>query len=264
MTHATALEHQQQRLAGMGLGGLLAISFALNVYLLFLQPLGVLSLRRLILAAAIGAVLSAAVWLYLRRGRQSLADWWRRWVIRERLWRAGLLLSAVIHLIYPAPPGQLLALPVELQVEFSSLSASPAGVRLVSLNNGMVDISYKDLRLDETAEIRPGSGIHLTVEGESPAKIRWSGRVWQTLTLIFSSDQPIEILIRYQNREERLRFDAPQTIERKITLPVGRWWYYGLVKIGILLLATVSLAVLAALLRTSPLWEDGWDTLGNT
>jgi len=257
MTQATALEHQQQRLAGMGLGGLLAVSFALNVYLLFLQPLGVLSLRRLVFAAGIGAVLSAAVWLYLRRGRQSLVDWWRRWVMQERLWRAGLLLSGIFHLIYPAPPGQLFALPVELQVEFSSLSALPAEVRLISLNNGMVDVSYKDLQLDETAEIRPGSGIHLTVEGESPAKIRWSGRVWQVLTLIFSSDQPIEIRIRYQNREERLRFDAPPILERKITVPVGGWWYYGLVKAGILLLAAVSLAVLAALLRTSPLWEDG-------
>lgn len=256
MTHSSVLHQRWHKFAPVGLLGLLALSFGLNSYLLFLQPIGVLSLRRLMLAAGVGLVFSAAVGLFARRTGYSFADWWRRWIIRQRMWQAGLLLSAILYLVYPAPPAHLFALPVEMQVEFHPLSASPAEVSVVSLNNGMVDISFEDLLLDGEAEIRPGSGIHMVVEETSPAKIRWSGRVWRALTLIFNSDQPIEIRIRYQNREERLHFETPQTAERKIALPVGGWWYEGLVTLFIILLAAVSLAALTALLRISPLWEE--------
>ncbi len=257
MTRSIVWKQFGRRFARVGLFGLLALSFGLNAYLLFLQPLGVLSLRRLILAAGIGAALSAAVGLLTRRGGTSLVEWWRTWVIEKRMWRVGLLLSAIIHLIYPAAPAQLFALPVDLEVAFYSLSVTPAEVRVVSLNNGMVDVSYKEMRLDEAAEIRPGSGVHFAVEGDTPVNFGWSGRGWRAMTLVFASDQPVEMLIRYHNLEERLRFEAPQSTERKISLPVGGWWYYGLVKMGIIALAAASLAVLTALLRISPLWEDG-------
>ncbi|MFN7035796.1 MAG: hypothetical protein ACK4SN_05465 [Bellilinea sp.] len=256
MTHSTALEQRQQKFVSAGLFGLLAASFGLNLYLLFLQPVGILSPRRLILAAAVGLILSGAVWLIIRRGGNPPADWWRRWVVEKRMWRAGLWLSAAIHLIYPAAPAQLFAPTVALEVEIQTLTGQPAEFRLVSLNNGMVDVSYKDIQLGGSAEIRAGSGIHFALERDAPAKFSWTGRGWRHLSLVFSSDQPLEILIRYDHREERLRFDEAQPQERKISLPAGGWLYYGLVKAAVLFLGAASLAVLAGLLRNSPLWED--------
>lgn len=257
MNRTKAWGNPKQIAAAMLLWLVLALSFGLNIYLLFLQPVGVFSLRRLVLASGLGAILSAGVWVFCRRCGLTFPQWWQQNVLQAGMWRAGLLLSGVLHLIYPAPPAQLFAPTLDLEIEVSPLNTQPVEFRLVSLNNGMVDVSYPDIRLDGLAEIRQGSGIHFgLVNGES-ARFGWSGRVWRTLTLVFSSDQPVDLLIRYQNREERLRFDQPQTLERKIGLPAGGWWYYGLVKAFVLLVAGVSLAVLVALLRLSPAWEEG-------
>jgi hypothetical protein len=257
MNRTKVLGNPKQFAAAMLVWLVLALSFGLNIYLLFLQPVGVLSLRRLVLSIGLGVILSAGVWVFCLRCGLTFPQWWQQNVLQAGMWRAGLLLSGVLHLIYPAPPAQLFAPTLDLDVEVRPLTAQPAEFRLVSLNNGMVDVSYPDIRVNDSAEIRQGSGIHFgLVSGES-ARFGWSGRVWRTLTVVFSSDQPVELLFRIQNREERLRFDQPQTLERKISLPAGGWWYYGLVKAGVLLLAGVSLAVLAALLRLSPVWEDG-------
>lgn len=242
--------------AGLLLGLVLALSFGLNVYLLFLQPLGVVSLRRLLLAFGLGFLLSAFIWFFLRRHHLTLRQGWQRFVLHSGMWRAGLLLAAVLHLVFPAPPAHLFALPVDFEIEIQPLSVQPGEFRLVSLNNGMVDVSYEDIRPAGAAEIRPGSGIHFALAADEAVKFKWRGRGWQTLTLVFSSDQPLQMLIRYQNREERLRFEQAQPAERKISLPVSGWWYYVLIKVGVILLAAVSLAVLAALLRHSPLWEE--------
>lgn len=257
MNRTKVLGNPKQIAAAMLLWLVLALSFGLNLYLWFLQPVGVLSVRRLALAGGLGVILSAVVWVLCCRRGLTFPQWWQQNVLQAGMWRAGLLLSGVLHFIYPAPPAQLFAPTLDLDVEVRPLTAQPAEFRLVSLNNGMVDVSYPDIRLDESAEIREGSGILFgLVNGES-ARFGWSGRVWRTLTLVFSSDQPVEVLIRIQNREERLRFDQPQALERKIGLPAGGWWYYGLVKALVLLMAGVSLAVLAALLRLSPAWEEG-------
>ncbi|WP_322791582.1 hypothetical protein, partial [Bellilinea sp.] len=85
----------------------------------------------------------------------------------------------------------------------------------------------------------------------------WSGRAWRNMRLVFTTDQPVQAVIVMQGREERLTFDEGRMAERTITLPVGSWWYYGLVKMVIILLGGMSLAVVTALLRLSPLWEDG-------
>jgi hypothetical protein len=243
--------------ASTGLFVMLALSFGLNAYLLFLQPVGVLSLRRLALAAGIGGALSAGVWFFARRRGYSLTGWWGNFVRRSNLWRAGLLLSVVLHLIYPAPPGHLFALPVRLELEFLPLSGQPAEVRLVSLNNGMLDVSYRDIRINETGRVQPGSGIVFSLQDAESGKAAWSGRAWRNMRLVFTIDQPVQAVIVMQGREERLTFDEGRMAERTITLPVGSWWYYGLVKLAIILLGGMSLAVVTALLRLSPLWEDG-------
>lgn len=241
----------------MGLLGLLALSFGLNAYLLFLQPVGVLSLRRLALAAGLGGLLSAAVWFFARRRGYFLTGWWGDFVRRSGMWRAGMLLSAVLHLIYPAPPGHLFALPVQMEVEFLPLSGQPAEVRLVSLNNGMLDVSYRDICINETGRVQPGSGIVFSLQDAESGKAAWSGRAWRNMTLVFTTDQPVQAAIVMQGREERLIFEESRTAERKMILPVGSGWYYWLVKMVIILLGGVSLAVVYALLRLSPLWEDG-------
>lgn len=234
---------------------MLVLSFGLNAYLLFLQPLGVLSLRRLALAAAIGGALSAAVWFFARRRGYSLTEWWGDIVRRSGIWRAGLLLSAALHLIYPAPPGHLFALPVRLEVEFLPPYGQPAEVRLISLNNGMLDVSYRDIRINEMGRVQPGSGIVFSLQGGESGKAAWSGRAWQHVTLICTSDQPLQVVIVIPGGEERLTFDESGSAERTIILPIGSWWYYGLVKLATILLGGVSLAVVSALLRLSPLWE---------
>lgn len=241
--------------ASTGLFVVLALSFGLNVYLLFLQPVGVLSLRRLAMALLFGGLLSGAVWFFARSRGYSLIEWWGNFVRRRSMWRAGMLLSVVLHLIYPAPPGHLFALPVRLEVEFLPFAGQPAEVRLVSLNNGMLDVSYRDVQINETGRVQPGSGIVFSLQGAESGKAAWSGRAWRNLTLVLTTDQPVQAVIVIQGREERLNFDESGSVERKIVLPVGSWWYYWLVKLVIILLGGMSLAVVAALLRLSPLWE---------
>jgi len=146
---------------------------------------------------------------------------------------------------------------VRLELGFLPLSGQPAEVRLVSLNNGMLNVSYRNIRINETGRVQPGSGIVLSLQVAESGKAAWSGRAWRNMRLVLTTDQPVQAVIVMQGREERLTFDEGRMAERTITLPVGSWWYYGLVKLVIILLGGVSLTVVTALLRLSPLWEDG-------
>ncbi|MEN4013157.1 MAG: hypothetical protein AB1453_08190 [Chloroflexota bacterium] len=233
------------------------LSFALNLYLVFLQPVGVLSLRRLALAGGLGLAASiACVLLAHWRGLDLLAAF-NQPERRGWIWRAGLLASAAVHLVFPAPPAQLFAPPVSLRLEFLPLGEQPARVTLVSLNNGMVDISYSDVRLAESAQIQPGSGIVFDLATGSPAWLEWQGRAWREIRWVVASDQPVEMVFINGGRSERIRLDSGQPLEKQLAMAVGGSLYYLLVKAATLLAAALSLGGLIALLRQTPLWEEG-------
>ncbi len=233
------------------------LSFGLNLYLVFLQPLGVLSLRRLVLAGGLGLAASAGCVLLARwRGLDLLAVFTRAGQ-RDWIWRAGLLASAVVHLVFPAPPGQLFALPVNLRLEMQPLGEHPAQVTLVSLNNGMVDVSYSEFRLAEGAEIRAGTGVVFDLAQGSPAWLEWQGRAWRELRWVMTSDQPVEILFENAGRSERIRLENGQALEKQLAMAVGNSLYYPLVKVLMLLAGALSLGGVIRLLRLTPLWEEG-------
>jgi hypothetical protein len=231
----------------------LALSFALNLYFLFLQPLGVISTRRLGLAAGVGAALSVVAWTLGHKYGYSFHALWQKLVIQNGMWRAGLLLSALLYIIYPAPPNYLFALPTALQVEFQPLSSEPATVTLISLNNGMVDVSYQNIAIDQEVSLQEGTGILFSVSEGTPARLGWQGRAWQRMTLILTADQPLQLVVLNGQKEEKLTIEAGQ--EKKLVLPVSGWWYYPLVKIGVILIGALSLALLVGALRLTPLWE---------
>lgn len=248
--------------AGFNLRALLVftalwLSFGLNLYLLFFQPLGALSLRRLLLAGGLGlAATTGSVLLARWRGLDLLAVFiqggQRGWI-----WRAGFLASAAVHLVFPAPPAQLFALPVNLRLEFLPLVEQPTQVVLVSLNNGMLDISYSDLRLADDAEIRAGSGILFHLAPDKPAWLEWRGRAWRELRWVMISDQPVEIVFTNAGHSERIRLETEQPVDKQLAMAIGGSLYYLLVKTAVLLVGAMSLGGLIRLLRLTPLWEEG-------
>ena len=238
--------------------GLLWLSLLVNLYFLIFQPRSAISLRRLGLSAGIALGLVVLLWFLRERG--MTATGWR--AISTKGWWMGMILAVVLFIIAPAPTLHSLIAPVEVRLNFEPLDSQEATFQLVWLNNGLADLSFKDLELPPTAQITPG-GVSLTAGQGQPAEVRWRGRIWQELLVTVQSRTPLRLSAQVGSQSREILLEGGAN-EKGIHLPYLSFGLYAAGYVLVMALGSLSLAWLAQISLNGVAWLNRRhpDTLG--
>lgn len=171
-------------------GLVLWASFTLAIYLLILQPAGSLSLRRLIISAGIGLglLIILIAWLTIRFKKVEISHLLMPGWISVKAWQIGLLLSLALFTILPAPRPHLFAVSGEVVLSLALDGRQDGQIQISWLNNGIGDVSFRELVLPENTEITP-QGLVLSLKAGETAEIGWRGRIWQRFLVMLHTDQ---------------------------------------------------------------------------
>ncbi|MEN4013158.1 MAG: glycosyltransferase family 39 protein [Bellilinea sp.] len=219
-------------------------AFTLGIYLLFLQPASALSLRRLAIGAAVGLGLLVVIigWLAARHKeniRQLLTPGW----ISANAWLTGLLFSLALFAFFPAPRPHLFAWTGEATLSLTLEGGQDGVAQITWMNNGIGDISFRDLNLPENAHITP-QGLVVNLRVGDTAEIRWRGRIWERFLVTVTADQPTGVTLRVSGREISRQIEAGNA-EHVLQAAYPSGWYPWLVYLLVIGLGAVGLGWLA-------------------
>jgi hypothetical protein len=220
-------------------------SFALFIYLFFLQTHTVVSIKRLFIAFIIGILLTLLLSRYIW---ELLTDKNARTVVILKSLASALLTCGILWLVLPVPRNYLLAPISQFEVTVTALQDANTGTaQLTYQSSGLDYISPRSIRFlpDVPAENKTQS-TPLIFDAENKAHLSWSGRAWREVILTFDNAIPVEILVKAPGFDQTYRLESGKGISIKIPVK-GQWYYFGT---GFLLfLATVlSLAMLYVVL----------------
>ena len=219
--------------------GLLWLSLLVNLYFLIFQPRSVFSLRRLAFSVVVALVFALLLWFLKERGI-TVAGWRG---ISTKSWWMGIILTAVLFLITPAPTLHSLVAPVEVRLNFEPLNSEEADFQLVWLNNGLGDLSFSDLELPPTARIT-SEGVSLNARQGQPVQIRWRGRIWDELLVTVRSEVPLRLIAQVGDRPREILMEGG-SIEKGIHLPYLSFGFYAVCYLLVMMVGSLSLAWLS-------------------
>ena len=214
-------------------------SLTVNIYFLILQPAAVFSLRRLVFSAGAAALLGGLMGGIILF-RPSFAS---GWPLSPMTWRLAIFLTAVLYLIVPAPRLHTLIPPTTLTLKFQSLEQDETALAILWWNNGLADISFKEVDLPKSAEITP-QGIALKIDREQPVEVRWRGRIWQEMTITLQSEADVRLSAQMGLKITE-HILAGGGVERKLRLAYLSPLYYILIYLLVMAAAVFSVSWLA-------------------
>ncbi len=238
-----------KRIAQAGIFGLLWVSLLTNLYFLVFQPRSVFSFRRLTLAAVAAFVLVLLLWLLNQRGVTRIT--WR--TISPPIWWIGIILSFVLFLIAPAPTLHSLTAPVNVRISLEPLDRGEASLYLIWLNNGLGDLSFKEIDIPPTAQITP-QGILIKIEPNQTAEISWRGRIWGELRLTMRSEAPVGLNAQVGSRS--LQVAVESGIEKTISMLHLSSAYYFALYLLVIIIGSFSWAWLGQICLEGSGWVN--------
>lgn len=199
---------------GLLLGGSWA-SLTLTLYLFLLQPVHTISRIRLGLSAVLAGMIILLLFLWSERDEALPPRVSKGWLVLFALW--GTLL---VYFAKPQPSMALFALPETLEVTFVPLEANTAAVQILWLNDGVADISFRQIDWAGNAQIQP-DGVRLSLTKDQPGGFRWQGKGWQSFTLTLKSNSPLKAYLRTQRANYEEIIEPTEDAEYTLHLPIG-------------------------------------------
>lgn len=200
---------------GLVLGGSWA-SLTLTLYLFLLQPVHTISRIRLGLSAVLAGMIIFLLFLWSERDEALPPRVSKGWLVLFALW--GTLL---VYFAKPQPSMALFALPETLEVALVPLETEAATAQIIWLNDGVADISFRQIDWVGNTHIQPDGGVSLSLTKDQPGGFRWQGKGWQSFTLTLKSDRPLKAYLRTQRANYEEIIEPTEDAEYTLHLPIG-------------------------------------------
>lgn len=215
------------------------VSLSINLYFLILQPAAVFSLRRLLIGVGAAALLSGLMGVVTLRRRALVGGK----LISPAAWGIAIVLTTVMYLIVPGPRLHSLLPPTTVSLKFQSVGQEETAVAIIWWNNGLADVSFKDIDLPESAEITP-QGVVLGVSSDQPVEVKWRGRIWREMIVTMQSQADVQVSAQIGSKTIQRPLEGGG-IERNLRLPYLSPLHYILMYLLVMAAAAFSLAWLA-------------------
>ncbi len=191
-------------------------SLALNLYWFVFQPPTVISRMLLLISAvAAGVLIVLAGWFFDR----PIFEKWNKTRLGG-LMAVSTLLTALLYFGYPNPPMPLFAVRERIEVQFVPLGKSPSAVRVVWLNNGIGDVSYKTVEWQGDVEIT-ADGVRWLSEPQAGMGFVWNGRGWGNFKLSLEGQGKWLVEVRTASQAAEYVLEGRPTFARTIEIPIG-------------------------------------------
>ena len=215
------------------------------IFLIFLQPLGgVISQKFAIISGGIGLLLTLPVFglMWLRPGRIEIPP---RKSITLVFFQA-LFFCLVIWIVLPSLKNIILSPTAHLTLNFQGEKSGY--IDITWLRNGLGDISFQSIKLDQTSYIEPQS-IRLKLDENGRADLSWRGRVWQEFSVVMNASQPFMVTSSIDSHTQIFEYDPKMVKDYEMVLPVKDGLYYQV--INLLVLPFLFITVFYLILLTS-------------
>ncbi len=219
---------------------LMSSSFALSIYLFFLQVYTVVIVKRLTLAILIGTLLVLLLSWYIWKtlsGKNA-----RKAVIWKSL-ASAVLTCGVLWLVLPIPSNYLLAPASQFDVTVAALEdASTGSAQLNYQSSGLDYISPSSIQFSPGVPTEDkNQSVSLVFDAENKAHLSWSGRTWREIILDFNSTIPVDIMVKAPGFDQTYRLESGKDISIKI--PVKGDGYYFVAGFLLFFATTLSLGL---------------------
>ncbi|MEW6505150.1 MAG: hypothetical protein AB1457_14405 [Chloroflexota bacterium] len=228
-------------------------SLWLSLYWLVFQPPQTISrLYMLISAAAALVLILMAGWFFTRPvvghlGKTQLGG----------LVAASILLTTLLYFGYPNPPMALFALREQVEVQFIPLEDSPLAIRVIWLNNGISDVSYKTVEWRGEVEITR-DGVSWRSEPQNGMGFVWKGRGWGNFILSVEGEGKWSVKVSTASQTAEYLLEGKPTFSRTLEIPIGTEAQRVLILIPLWLNVAVSIGFLLYWIAAPAIQKPGF------
>lgn len=232
----------------IGLFSLGWVSLTLNLYWLVFQPPTIISRMFLLISAvAAGVLIVLAGWFFDR----PLFEHWNKTRLGS-LMAVSVLLTTLLYFGYPNPPMPLFALRERVEVQLVPLGKSPSAVRVVWLNNGIGDVSYKTVEWQGDVEIT-ADGVRWLSEPQAGMGFVWTGRGWGNFKLSLEGQGKWLVEVHTASQAAEYVLEGSPTFARTFEIPIGSEFQKYSTLISLWLNVVFSIALLLYLISGAAL-----------
>lgn len=233
-------------------------SLALSLYWLVFQPPATISRMFLLISGlAAGALMVLAGWFFDR----PVYERWdaKRW---GGLILASVLAATLLYFGYPNPSMPLFALRERVEAQFVPLEESPSALRVVWLNNGIGDVSYKEMQWKGEVEIT-SEGVRWLSDPQDGMGLVWYGRGWDHFKLSVEGEGRWLVQVSTASQSFEYLLEGAPRFSRTFEIPIGTDFQKYSTLIPLWLNVAVSIAFLLYLIAggavkkveiTLPVW----------
>lgn len=191
------------------------LSVSVSLYWFVFQP------RAAVSRIAIGVSLLAGLLLILLARHFFSRPPVEQWSMRTRLGVvfSALLCTVLLYFGYPHPSMALFALRERIEVEFVPLESTPHSIEVVWLNNGISDVSYKDIEWQGNVEITP-EGVRWREQDGKTVGFRWQGRGWESFTISVEGRGNWLMRVNNQRQAWEYRLEGKPQFSRTFQIPI--------------------------------------------
>ncbi len=198
------------------------VSIWICIYLIMLQPLGgIISQKYAVISGGIGLFLTLPFFGMI---------WYRPGIIKipPRQSIVFILLQAlffciIIWIAVPSLRNILLAPATDLILNF--YGEKGGFVDITWLKNGLGDISFNNVKLNQTSEIQL-ENIHLNLDEKGHADLSWSGRVWQEISIVMNASKSVKVTSNIDGQTQIFDYDPKTVTNFEMILPVKYKSFY--------------------------------------
>jgi len=192
------------------------VSLSLNLYWFVFQPPMIVSRMLLLISGlAAGLLILLAGWFFDRRLFED-------WDIKRTgsLIAATALLTILLYFGYPNPAMPLFALRERVDAQFIPLGAPPGILRVVWLNNGIGDVSYKTIQWKGMVEITP-DGVGWLSDPKDGTGFLWNGRGWGDFKLSIEGEGNWLVKVNTASQTFEYLLEGKPKFARTFEIPIG-------------------------------------------